>query len=315
MSPFLFTIVMTVLIKDARRLLRDNHGVVFDQSLVVHELLYADDTLLMDTSGGAVEFYMRCVAEVGAEYGLTFNLAKLESMPVKCGDVVQGPGGGDIQSKDSMVYLGGLMSSDGKVDSELARRIGAAKCDFRSLQKVWGHASLPCKRKLEIYAACVVTTLLYNLNTVWLSATARRRLDGFHARCLRQILRIPPAFLSRVSNDIVFRTARAQKLSDILLQQQLSCFGRIARMPDDAPIRQVLFEPGTLQLRSAGARKRGRPRITWAGAVRQHAVNAAGGELELQQKCSCEDTPQARRAWDATVRQYLSSPTYGVTGG
>ena len=65
---------------------------MLDPSLVVHELLYADDTLLMDASGGSVEQYMRCVEEVGAEFGLTFNFSKLESMPVRCADVVQSPG-------------------------------------------------------------------------------------------------------------------------------------------------------------------------------------------------------------------------------
>ena len=307
MSPFLFVMVMTVLIRDAKQLFIGERGGVLDPSLVVHELLYADDTLLMDASGGSVEQYMRCVEEVGAEFGLTFNFSKLESMPVRCADVVQSPGGGEIPTKSSMVYLGGLISNDGKIDSELARRIGMAKSDFRSLQKVWGHAGLPCKRKLEIYTACVVNTLLYNLNTTWLSAAARRRINGFHARCLRQILHIPPAFISHVSNEVVLRMAGAQPLSEVLLRQQLSYFGRIARMPDGAAIRQVVFEPGTLQLKSAGPRRRGRPRISWAGAVRQHAVTAAGGEQQLQDVCAREDTPQAQRVWAATVRRYLSA--------
>ena len=90
----------------------------------------------MDASGGSVEQYTRCVEEVGAEFGLTFNSPKLESMPVRCADMVQSPGGGEVPTKSSMVYLGGLISNDGKLDSELARRIGMAKSDFRSLQKV-----------------------------------------------------------------------------------------------------------------------------------------------------------------------------------
>ena len=64
-------------------------------------------------------------------------------------------------------------------------------------------------------------------------------------------------------------------------------------MPDGAAIRQVVFEPGPLQLKSAGPR-RGRPRINWAGAVRQHAVRTADGERR-------EDTPQARQVWAATA--------------
>ena len=77
-------------------------------------------------------------------------------------------------------------------------------------------------------------------------------------------------------------------------------------MRDGSAIRQVVFEPRTLQLKSAGPR-RGHPRINWAGAVRQHAVRAAGGEQQLQQACAWQDTTQARQVWAATVRHYLST--------
>ena len=67
------------------------------------------------------------------------------------------------------------------------------------------------------------------------------------------------------------------------------------RMPDEAAIRRVVFETGTLQLKSEGPRRRGRPRISWAGAVRKHEVTAAGGEQHLQDTCPHEDMLQARR--------------------
>jgi hypothetical protein len=53
MSQFLFVMVMTVLIRDAKQLFIGERGGVLDPSLVVHELLYADDTLLMHASGGS----------------------------------------------------------------------------------------------------------------------------------------------------------------------------------------------------------------------------------------------------------------------
>ena len=47
--------------------------------------------------------------------------------------------------------------------------------------------------------------LWYDLETTWLNAAMRRRMDGFHARCLRKILKIPAAYVSRVSDDSVLR--------------------------------------------------------------------------------------------------------------
>ena len=78
-------------------------------------------------------------------------------------------------------------------DSTCARSVMIERgCDALSLTSPNPHAGLPCKRKLEMYTACVVNTLLYNLNTTWLSAAACRRINGFHARCCRQILHPPP---------------------------------------------------------------------------------------------------------------------------
>ena len=81
-------------------------GGVLDPSLVVHELLHADDTLLMDASGGSVEQYVRCIEKLGAKFGLTFTFLKLESMLARCADMVQSPGGGEIPTKSTMLYLG-----------------------------------------------------------------------------------------------------------------------------------------------------------------------------------------------------------------
>ena len=58
------------------------------------------------------------------------------------------------------------------------------------LQRVWRHARLSIQRKLSC-----------GLSTACLTQTDRRSLDGFHARCLRKLLRIAPSYFSRVSNE------------------------------------------------------------------------------------------------------------------
>ena len=106
---------------------------------------------------------------------------------------------GDLVTDDgSLTYLGGLLTGDGRADSELSRRIGMATGDFRCLQKFWGHAGIGRKRKLELFHALVVSKLVYGLSTMCFVKAQRRRLDGFYARCLRRVLGIPAAFVSRV---------------------------------------------------------------------------------------------------------------------
>ena len=79
---------------------------------------------------------MRCVAEVGLEYGLALNPGKTEVLCCRCNDKVRSPDGAGVKQKESMIYLGASLSADGRVDSEVARRIGAARADFRTPEGV-----------------------------------------------------------------------------------------------------------------------------------------------------------------------------------
>ena len=82
-----------------------------------------------------------------------------------------------------------------------------AKMDFLELQKVWKHSSLPQFRKIEIDKALIESKLMCSLSCLCLSSADRRRLGGFQNRCLRGILGISPAFISRVSNMEALRRA------------------------------------------------------------------------------------------------------------
>ena len=126
---------------------------------------------------------MRCVSDVGLENGLALNPGKTEVLCCRCNDRVRTRDEADVRHRESMVYYGASLSADGRVDSEVARRIGAAKADSRTLQRVLAHASVAVKDKVRIYEACVVSSSPYGLQTAWLPVAARRRLDGFHAKC------------------------------------------------------------------------------------------------------------------------------------
>ena len=75
LSPFLFSILMTVLIYDCRTSFMD----MLDTML---ELLYADDTLWIGNNTELVQKYMQCIATEGRKYGLILNNSKLEMMQI-----------------------------------------------------------------------------------------------------------------------------------------------------------------------------------------------------------------------------------------
>ena len=178
---------MTVILHDAKAKLT-MEGVTLADEVACNDLVYADDTLLIDICGSNLQKFMEAVQQIGGEVGLTFNWGKLELLQVRSSAQVYKPDGTEIASKSSMKYLGSVLSSNRRMHLELSCRIGLAMADFKCLKQVWSHANLSTKRKLQIFTACIESKLLYGLQTAWLSVVERRRLDGFQARCLRQVL-------------------------------------------------------------------------------------------------------------------------------
>ena len=120
-------------------------------------------------------------------------------------------------------------------------------------------------RKVQIYQAVVVSRLLYGLSSAWLNVAESRRLNGFHARCLRKVTGIKPSFISRVSNAAVLKKAGQAELRCQLLRQQLLMYGRLARASNDDVLRQLTFIPdSTRPATGRYVRRVGRPRNEWA---------------------------------------------------
>ena len=95
-----------------------------------------------------------------------------------------------------------------------------------------------------VVVAVIVNRLLYGLELAWLNVAEIRRLNSFQCRCLRVILGIKPAFVSRVSNAKVRQEAGQVQLGMQLLKAQLLRFGIIAGSPESDPIRKLTFIPG-----------------------------------------------------------------------
>ena len=304
LSPFLFSMLMTVLMADAKLKLQAR-DVNLSAEVVTNELLYADDTLLVETDGGNIQSYMQAVSEAGQNYGLSFNWSKLEVMSMAGPCLIPTPTGGVIKQKDSIVYLGSLLQSDGSAGSELSRRLGEAKGILDKLCRVWSHANISMQRKIQIYVSCVESKLMYNLPSMWLTAAENRKLDAFQAKSLRKILHIQHSYYSRISNGHVLQRAGLPSLSKVLLQRQLQQMGRIARLSCDNILRRSVFIEDTCLPRvGVSNRRRGRPRSTWAAEVYKHAVRAAGSEADLAKYW--QDSAAAVAGWKHRVSEYCS---------
>ena len=226
LSPFLFSMLMTVLMKDARDRLSESAKAAFETG-DLEDVLFADDTLRISTSGQHVEEYMVAVTECGSQYGLQIHWDKVYYVPVCHQQPIHKPSGEPIPPQDSMVYLGATIHSNGKFGCEIGRKIGKAAAAFRSLQTIWKHARISKRRKVQLFESLVQSQLRYALASAWLLKSDLRRLDGFQAGCIRQILKIPCSYISRVSNQRVREQAGVQPFSKAVRSTQLQLLGQV----------------------------------------------------------------------------------------
>ena len=111
-------------------------------------VLYADDTLLISESEHSLRRLLQAVATTGSQFGMQLHWGKFQLLNIRCEMEVCSEAGEPIAAKETMGHLGATLSSDGRVDSELSRRIGAAWGNFRKLDRLWKHTTLPAARKL-----------------------------------------------------------------------------------------------------------------------------------------------------------------------
>ena len=152
---------------------------------------------------------------------------------------------------DHFKYLGAYCSADGTNMKELNCRIGKAAGAFKELNTIWKDRYISLPTKMQIYRACVLSTLLYGAECWTLKPTDEGRLDAFDMRCQRKILKI--RWSQHVRNlDVRLKTKQPQ-LTRTIRKRRLQWFGHIQRMnATRLPLRLYKWTP------LHGQRKKGR---------------------------------------------------------
>ena len=239
------------------------------------ELLYADDTLVLGESARLVEEYGAAIERAGASYGMALHWGKTQALSICTTDRIRRPDGSVIQESGCIEYLGALLSADGRPDSEVSRRMGVASADSRKLQRLWNHANVTKKDKLHFFDSLIVSRLKSGLSTIHLVTSQCRRLVGFYCRCLRKILRIPSAFISRISNSKVLQRAGVTPFTNQILKQQQALLIKVASSAPGCILRNSTFIGETLTPQVGRyVRRIRRPRQDWISEVmRKSAFN------------------------------------------
>ena len=174
------------------------NGNLFNRSHTSHEtssapdLEFADDAVLITPSREAAHCALTTFAAVATSFGLSVNFAKTKVMA--CGVVV--PEASQpflvneqvVEVVESFVYLGSMLTPDGRSSSEVDCRLASAVRAFGALECVFRNKDLSVCTKKRIYTACVLSSLLYGAECWATLRCDETRLDAFHHKCLRNIL-------------------------------------------------------------------------------------------------------------------------------
>jgi hypothetical protein len=265
-----------------------------DECIALLLLLYADDLALLADSREGLEAAMGVLQQVAAEWGMVINYPKTKAVAFgppqqqpQPQQLLQVPGGEEVGYEQQFCYLGGVQDAGGSLDSELGRRLRAAGAHWHWISKrVCRAPGVSLNTKMALYKAFVVPSLLYGGAESWAPTDSQlHQLDTFNTSCLRSLLGASRRHPSMLSNEEVYRLTGMPQASALLRKHRMRWLGHVARMPDAAVSKQLLFAKAPAVLvgdhgwRSTGAGSRramGGPASTWNTVARGDVQSLLG---------------------------------------
>uniref|UniRef100_A0A914URD9 Reverse transcriptase domain-containing protein n=1 Tax=Plectus sambesii TaxID=2011161 RepID=A0A914URD9_9BILA len=291
LSPFLFLVALDFIMRKA--LTGPSAGIDWDGQSRLTDLDFADDIALLAEDGHHLQEPTSNLHREAAKVGLRISAEKSKVMHV--GTQVGVPKirveGQDLEEVERFTYLGSVIGRDGDAETDVKCRIGKASAVFQQMRNIWSSASISLNIKLRLYASITLPMATYAAETWKASASITRKVNVFHQRCLRRILRI--RYFDHITNEEVLQRSKLPSLSTIIARYRLRLAGHVFRM-DDSRIPRKAFRWVPLGYR----RGRGRPRLTW----RRTFINDLKA-LDVSWD-EAEDLATDRTRWRTLVAQY-----------
>src|SRR5260221_4747570 len=173
--------------------------------------------------------------------------------------------GNNLEHVEEFVYLGGLISHDGRCEADIKRRIGLTYAVFSKLSNIWNCRKLALTIKMKVFKAMVIPILMYGSECWTMRKQDEKRILVTEMSWLRKILGV--SRLQHIRNDeIRERTGMEITLIDRIKARRLQWFGHVSRM-DSNRIPYL-----SLNTKLKGTRSRGRPRARWRDGVMEDTL-------------------------------------------
>ena len=189
LSPYLFNLFTELIF---RVIENDDDGVSIGGRRISN-LRYADDTGITTESERELQILANRVHEEGKHFGMKMNIKKTKTMVIS--RKVETPkvnitlDGQPVEQVERFVYLGQLITENGKCDEEIKRRIEIARTAYIKMRNVLTNPKLSTSARLRFIKCFVWSTLLYGVETWTISKTSQQQLEAFEMWALRRMLK------------------------------------------------------------------------------------------------------------------------------
>ena len=185
---------------------------------------------------------------------------------------------------------GSLFTSEGRMEREIDRRIGAASAVMRTLHgSVVVKRELSRKAKLSIYQSIYVPALSYGHELWVVTERTRSRVQAAEMSFLRRVAGL--SLRDRVRSSVIREELGVDPLLLRVEKSQMRWLGHLVRMPPGRLPGEVF------RARPTGRRPRGRPRTRW----RDYVSRLAWERLGIPQE-ELDEVAGEREIWASLLR-------------
>ena len=183
--------------------------------------------------------------------------------------------GQHIEQVTSYVYLGSLITEDGRSEKEIKRRRIIARSTFTNMRTVLSCRGINLKTRLRAIKWYIWPTLFYEAETWTITKSPLSRLDAFEIWVYRRVLKI--SWTEKITNEEVLRSmGTGREIVRQFKTRKLQYLGHLMRHNTS----QIQPIEGKIE----GRRSRGRPRNTWTTDI-----TTTNGMKYYQLKRAAED--------------------------
>ena len=159
-SPDLFSLYSEIILKN----IRDMPGIKIGGHNV-NNLRYADDIVLIAENESDLQNLLNVIEEERRRKGFELNTKKTQVMvisrqpePVSCNIFINGL---KLKQREQFKYLGNLISSHGRNNTEIITRIAQAKLNFQKMKTILTNKNMSVETRKRVLKCYIEPILLY----------------------------------------------------------------------------------------------------------------------------------------------------------